>query len=211
MSQACATWRGDIGAYIVGALSPEAGARVTRHLETCRSCRADYQDLVPVRDWLSRLAADGGVPGGHSPGRLPLQPARSLRHRPRRRWLAIVTAAVTAAAVAAIAVITARPAPPAYQAFNRASGVHGQAQLHATPSGTQISLTITGLPANERCTLVAVSPAGTDVAGTWNTAYDGTAQVVGTTAIPITQLITLRIESPTQRLLLGIPVRSSPQ
>jgi len=90
MSQACVTWRGDIGAYIVGALSPEAGARVKRHLETCTACRADYQDLVPVRDWLSRLAADGGLPGGHSPGRLPLQPARSPRHRSRRCWLASV-------------------------------------------------------------------------------------------------------------------------
>ena len=27
MSQACAAWRGDIGAYVVGALSPQAGAR----------------------------------------------------------------------------------------------------------------------------------------------------------------------------------------
>jgi len=75
MSQACARWRGDIGAYILGALSPESGARVKRHLEACAACRADYEDLVPVRDWLSLLAAAGGVPGGHVPGRLPLEPA----------------------------------------------------------------------------------------------------------------------------------------
>jgi anti-sigma factor RsiW len=205
MSQACATWRGDIGAYIVGALSPEAGAGVQRHLETCTACRSEYQDLVPVRDWLSR-AADSVVPGGHIPARLPPQPARPPPHRPRRRWLATTTAAITAATVAVITVITAHPAPPAYQAVNRASGAHGQAQLHATPSGTQIDLTITGLPANEHCTLVAVSPAGTDIAGTWNTAYDGTAQVEGTTAIPITQLTKLRIQSPAQRLLLSIPI-----
>jgi hypothetical protein len=67
-------------------------------------------------------------------------------------------------------------------------------------------MTISGLPADERCTLVAVSPAGNDVAGTWNTAYDGTTRVEGTTAIPISQLTTLRIESPAQRLLLSIPV-----
>lgn len=206
MSQACATWRGDIGAYIAGALSPEAGARVKRHLMICRACRADYQDLVPVRDWLSRLAADGGVPGGLVPARLALPPARPPGRRPRRRWLASAAAAITAAAVAVIAVITAHSAPPAFQAFDRASGAHGQALLRATPSGTQIDLTITGLPANERCTLVAMSPASTDVAGTWNTAYDGTAQMEGTTAIPISQLTTLWIESPARQLLLSIPV-----
>jgi anti-sigma factor RsiW len=91
MSQACARWRGDIGAYILGALGPEAGARVKRHLETCPGCCADYQDLVPVRDWLSLLAAVGGVPGGHVPRRLPLGPVRPPRHRARRRWLAHVT------------------------------------------------------------------------------------------------------------------------
>jgi hypothetical protein len=110
-----------------------------------------------------------------------------------------------------IAVITAHPAPPAYQAFNRASGAHGRVQLRGTPSGTQIDLTVTGLPANEHCTLVAVSPAGTDVAGTWTAAYDGTAQIEGTTAIPITQLTALRIESPAHSLLLSIPVWHSPR
>jgi anti-sigma factor RsiW len=80
MSQACARWRGDIGAYIVGALSPEAGTRVKQHLGTCTGCQSDYQDLVPVRDWLSLLAADGWVPGSHVPGRLPLEPVRP-RHR----------------------------------------------------------------------------------------------------------------------------------
>jgi anti-sigma factor RsiW len=91
MSQACARWRGDIGAYILGALSPESGARVKRHLETCTACRTDYEDLVPVRDWLSLLAAAAGMPGGHVPGRLPLEPVRPSSHRARRRWLASVT------------------------------------------------------------------------------------------------------------------------
>ena len=59
MTQACAIWRGDIGAYIVGALDAEASARVRRHLRACRACRDDFHDLVPVRDWLGWLVLVG--------------------------------------------------------------------------------------------------------------------------------------------------------
>jgi anti-sigma factor RsiW len=57
MSQSCARWRGDIGAYILDALDREAGSRLRRHMDACAACRADYEDLLPVRGWLSRLVA----------------------------------------------------------------------------------------------------------------------------------------------------------
>lgn len=60
MSQACAGWRGEIGAYIVGVLDPGAAAAVRRHLRACLACRAEYEDLVQVRGWLTLLTpADG--------------------------------------------------------------------------------------------------------------------------------------------------------
>jgi len=204
MSQACITWRGDIGAYIVGALDPGTAARVRRHLRACRACRADYQELVPMRDWLTRAAAADGGAAGQLPPVPPLEPVRPWRPVTRRRWLAVTVAAAAAAAAAVITGVAARPAAPAFRAFDRASGVHGQASLLATPAGTQIELTVTGLPAHVHCTLVAVSAAGTDVAGSWNATYSGAARVEGTTAIPVTRLKALRIESPTRRLLLRI-------
>jgi hypothetical protein len=207
MSQACAMWRGDIGAYIVGALDAEASARVRRHLRACRGCRDDYHDLVPVRDWLV-LAGEPGA--GTRPGRPPLEPVRSprrhVRGRLRLRWLTTAAAAAAAAGSAAVVVaaLSAHPAAPAFRAFDRATGVHGQVRLTGRPNGTEIDLTVTGLPADERCTLVAVSSAGRDVAGTWSARYDGTAQVEGTTAIPERQLTALRIETPARRVLLSI-------
>lgn len=63
MSRSCAQWRGDIGACIVGALDGCARDRVNRHLEDCPGCRADYDELVPVRDWLGLLAVTVGGPG----------------------------------------------------------------------------------------------------------------------------------------------------
>jgi len=74
MTRACAEWRGDIGAYIVGALDREGCAAVRRHLAACPVCRTEYDDLRPVRDWLARLAPvlpgsshDRGSLGGHCP------------------------------------------------------------------------------------------------------------------------------------------------
>jgi anti-sigma factor RsiW len=206
MSQACAEWNGDIGAYVVGALSPAEAGRMLRHLRGCAGCRANYQDLIPVRDWLDRLGPADGMPARQPLDRLPLEQGRRLWHRmPRRRWT-VAGAAIATAVVAVITVISAHPAVPGFQAFDPATGVHGQASLRATPTATQIDLTVSGLPAGQRCILVTVSPAGTAIAGTWTARYGGTAQITGTSAIPRGQLTALRIEAPSHRLLLSITV-----
>jgi hypothetical protein len=206
MSQACAEWHGEIGAYVVGALSPAEAGRMLRHLRGCADCRADYQDLVPVRDWLGRLGPGDGMPARPPLSRLPLEPGHPPWHQVMRRRWAVAGAAIAAAVIAVIAVISARPAAPGYQAFNPATRVHGQAMLRAMPTGTQIDLTVSGLPAGQRCVLVTVSPAGTAIAGTWTVQYSGTAQITGTSAIPRGQLTALRIEAPSHRLLLSITV-----
>ena len=206
MSQACAGWRGDIGAYVVGALGPVEGTRVRRHLRSCAACRADYRDLLPVRDWLGRMNPADGMPAYPSSGRPPLVPVRSLRHRSRRRWLAAAGAVIAAVAIAVTTAISAHLAPPGYRAFDAATGVHGQASLHATPAGTQIDLTVAGLPAGQPCILVTVSRAGAAVAGTWTADRAGRAEITGASAIPVSQLTALHIEAPSHRLLLNIPL-----
>jgi anti-sigma factor RsiW len=54
-TQACPRWRGDLAAYLVGALGPQACAAVRRHLGTCPACEAEYKDLAPVVSWLALL------------------------------------------------------------------------------------------------------------------------------------------------------------
>ena len=87
MSHSCAQWRGDIGAYIVGALDGCARDRVTRHLAACAGCRADHDELAPVRDLLSLLAL---TTGGPQPGPDAQQPNpngvyRRCQPRPRHK------------------------------------------------------------------------------------------------------------------------------
>jgi len=91
-----------------------------------------------------------------------------------------------------------------FSAVDSATGVSAHAQLHGTPTGTQIDLTATGLRPEERCILVAVTGNGTDIAGSWGATYDGAARITGTTAFHANQLIALRIESGTGNLLLSI-------
>jgi hypothetical protein len=96
--------------------------------------------------------------------------------------------------------------PPTYRAADSATGVSARAQLHDTPTGTQIDLTASGLPAAQRCILVAVTRSGTDIAGSWDGTYDGSARIAGTSAFRASQLTAIRIESDTGILLLSIRV-----
>lgn len=214
MSRSCAQWRGDIGAYIVGALDGRARSKVSRHLLACTACRAEYDELVPARGWLGLLGPAGGLePVPARPPRREASPPRRLAavrpeaaSRPLRRLL---TAGAAVAAAAALVVVTliAWPSPRGFRAVDSATGVSGQAQLHGTPAGTQIDLTASGLPRRERCILMAVARGRADIAGSWDATYDGTARIAGTSAIPASQLTALRIESDTGDLLLTIRLR----
>jgi hypothetical protein len=214
LSYSCAEWRADIGAYIVGALDGRARAGVSRHLMACPGCRADYDDLVPLRGWLSQLTAADSSPDPGRTGRPPPPDATPVPQLPRivqagkkrgRRWLLPAGAGLVAGAAVA-GLLAAGPPASTYQAVSSATGVTGHAELHPTPTGTEIDLTASGLPAGEPCILVAVARNGADIAGTWETTYDGSARIAGTSAFPASQLTALRIESDTGVLLLNIRV-----
>jgi hypothetical protein len=237
MSSSCAQWRGDIGAYIVGALEARARHQVTRHLADCAGCRADSDELVPVRNWLGLLdlttrgpepgaagqpapftcnplqdgplpaADDLAQPSWPEPGtRIPAQPAEPPRaRRPHaRRWAQAAGAVLAAAAIALAVLVSTGTTTQTYRAADSATGVSARAQLHDTPTGTQIDLTATGLPAHERCILVAVGHSGADIAGSWEATYGGSARIIATTALPASQLTALRIETDTGALLASI-------
>lgn len=207
MSQACAQWRGDIGAYIVGALDSSASADVRRHLRACGNCRSEYEDLLPVRDWLTQVRGSNGSPVRRKLSGPVLRAVGPVRASKGRRWLAAIPLAVAAVVVGVLGILGSHPTVPVrpvFRAADHATGVHAQARLQVTPAGTRISLSVKGLPAAERCRLLAISPSGTDVAASWSARYDGTARIIGTSAIPRRRLTALRIESAGHKRLLTI-------
>lgn len=125
---------------------------------------------------------------------------------PKRFVLAAAGAALTAVAVGVIVVRSTSAAPVRAFRAESATGVSGRAELHSTPTGTQIDLTASGLQGHEHCILVAVTPHGSDIAASWIATYEGWAQIDGTTAFPVSTLTALRIESATGNLLLTIRV-----
>jgi Putative zinc-finger len=217
MTQACAQWRGDIGAYIVGALDSGASANVRRHLRACGSCRSEYEDLLPVRDWLTQVRGSNGSPVPRKLSGPVLRAVGPIRATKGRRWLAaipIAGAAVAAVVVGALSILGSSPAVPVgavFRAADHSTGVHARARMQSTPAGTRISLNVKGLPAGERCRLLAISPRGTDVAASWSARYDGTARVIGTSAIPRRRITALQIESAGHRLLLIIRLTAGRQ
>ena len=54
MSYECDGRRGDLAAYVIGALDRDECAAMKRHLAACPACRTDYKYLLPVRDLLAR-------------------------------------------------------------------------------------------------------------------------------------------------------------
>jgi anti-sigma factor RsiW len=79
MSQGCAEWRGELSACVLGALDGEKRAAMRRHLAACPACHAEFEDLLPVRDWLAstrqHLATCPACRAGYE-NLLRLRPAR---------------------------------------------------------------------------------------------------------------------------------------
>ena len=59
MPRACPKWQGEIGAYIVGALDADAALALARHLAQCADCRAEYDELAPLRDLMDQFTRQG--------------------------------------------------------------------------------------------------------------------------------------------------------
>jgi hypothetical protein len=151
--------------------------------------------------------APAGWPESVPAGRPRLAAVRPEAARRSLRRLLTAAVAVAAAAAVVAGLLIAWPSAPSFRAVDSATGVSGRAQLHGTPAGTQIDLTASGLPRRERCILVAVAGGRTDIAGSWDATYDGSARIAGTSAIPASRLTALRIESDTGDLLLTIRLK----
>ena len=115
-TEACRRWRETLGAYLLGHLSPEERVGLEAHVDGCRDCRAELEELRPVA--VSLADADPG----HL-GKAPAPPpdladrvfarVRDRRRLERRRRFAFRAGAGIAAAVIALSVVVAlRPEPP---------------------------------------------------------------------------------------------------
>jgi anti-sigma factor RsiW len=215
------TW---IGAYVLDALEPDETAEVQRHIAGCPTC----QDEVVNLSWIPALLRnvrledveeldEGGVAEDPRPAPVLERVLASMRaaretgglRRPAAALAAVAAAATLAGAAAIVGGSTSTPTARlvALRTVDPHSHVRAAATLSARRWGTEVHLRLSWVPAGEHCSLVAHARDGrTDVAATWVASYHGTADVPGTTAIPLDQLREVDIVAANGRQLARLVV-----
>jgi hypothetical protein len=197
-----------LGAYVLDALEPDEADGVRRHLSGCLTCQQELSSLSDTVAWLSLLL----------PGELEQleerQQTADRRPRRRRRVLALVVAAGIAASVLAGAVATEDRTPPSNSALvhavDPATHVRAAVTISEQVSGTRLDLSLSGAYPHGWCSLEVHSRDGrSETAATWLAGADGSAAVVGTTAIAPDELSELDVVTSTGEVLVSIPVTSA--
>ena len=209
-----------LGSYLAGALQPGARADLEAHLQHCNACREELAALSILPGLLARVRpaelGDGllTAPDALLPGLLSR--SRAIRRTTRRRlrfWRATAAAAALAAAAAGGLAVFMAPSPPeptrpagsSYQLRPSltASRTAGRVTLARKPWGTELVLTLRGLPAATSCTVVVTGPRGhAETVGAWGPTPDHAARVVASTAFPPAELTGVTVETTAGRALL---------
>jgi anti-sigma factor RsiW len=189
-----------LGVYLLGALDSSEHAAVEDHLRDCTACRARLAEISGLPPLLERLSLDDveceplEVPDDLF-DRVATQAREehlaATRARRFRRLTAVAAAAVliVAVAVGSLAVSHHGGTHHGTVAASTNNGVTMKVVLASQASGTGLHVTVSGLPRDEHCQLIAVAKDGSrDVAGRWDATYLGWAQVTGSTSIPRAEL-----------------------
>jgi anti-sigma factor RsiW len=182
--------REELGAYVLGLLTPEQAHAVEEHLAVCLECRHEWEELREMTDLLDEVPPEvflDGPPDGDLVLQRTLRQIRSeVGSKRRRNRLATVAAAVVGVALVLgggvmLGRTTADPQPVIAAAAPAEVPAEAQVLTGAGPDGVVMTATLTpatgwvrvnaavqGIPAGERCRLLVVARDGTSqVAGSW--------------------------------------------
>lgn len=218
MSGGCDVIRVSLGAYALDGLDPAARASIDAHLACCEDCRREVAQLketagllvgVPLREVerAGLVAAD------------ELERAGNQQTRRTRIWRARPAVAVVAAVAAAVlALVWAggghHPAPGRgsliASASDRATHVSAKLTLHRRASGTAATLVMEGVRPGLRCRFVVLALNGRrELAASYLTDPDGTANVTIESAMPITAIASVEVLAGHNQRVVQIPVHGS--
>jgi Putative zinc-finger len=228
-----------LGVYVLGKADPHDRAVVEQHVTGCARCREELAELEGLPTLLALVppaeaSRRPGMPSGaatHETSREPVQTtpdqlrrllAAAAETRSRRRRVTLSAAAgllVLVAGLGGLAVATRQPAAPTppvavatWVATDSSTGTNARVELAPRPSGTAIDLTLSGVPAGTRCSLVVTDVDGAATnAASWEADYAGTATVSGFTATPVGRISRLAIVTSTGRTLATITPAAIPR
>lgn len=168
----------DLGSYVLGALEPAARDQLAEHLADCAPCRAELAALAVLPGLLAKLPAGdelaAAAPADPQLLATVLETARRRRGQ-RRRMFAAAACLVALGVASAVVDLTVgggarSPAGPVVTraaATSAATGVHLAVALSPRSWGTQIVVTVRGVPAGSRCELLVTGPGGALETGAW--------------------------------------------
>jgi Putative zinc-finger len=215
----------ELGAYVMGALTPEERDVVDVHLASCPSCTQEMDELtrLPVLlDLLSveEVAAMGGETAKPSPDLVDRVVAAAVAERRgnrRRRWLVSVAAAVvliagSSAAGVALSSSSSQPTDQgiALSATNKATGTWARVTVQPKLWGASLNLKLTGVAPGEHCKLVAVGRDGSrETAGSWEATYHGAATVTGATSLTLSSTVSYDVVTFSGKELVSVPTTTT--
>jgi hypothetical protein len=216
-----------LGVYLVGALDPDERAAVEAHLQDCVTCREELAQLAALPSMLAQLSIDD----------FPLEPleapehlfdrvaavareehertaARRQRHYRRLTAVAAAVVLIVGATVGSLIAFGGHHSGGAAISATRGHvfsqtehNVTMRVSLAAQTTGTGLKVTVSGLPRDEHCQLIAFAKDGSrDVAGRWDATYSGWAQETGSTRITQSELSKLVLVGTGGKELVTVPV-----
>jgi hypothetical protein len=223
--------RFDVAPYALGTLDAGEREDIAEHLLGCRECQTVLESVAGLPGLLARIHPEDAAPAHEVPdeamfARLLARSAdapadvpasspvptlrrdarrearRDARHGPRRRLVLAAAATIALAAGGGWALRAVGPDEGTRIVTASSGPVHATVRVTPTPSGTAVRLQLSGVQAEQRCSLVAVDRSGRrTVAATWEAGYSGSATFDGSVPVPVDRLASLRVETDTRTLL----------
>jgi hypothetical protein len=211
-----------LGVFVLGSQDTEREA-AARHIASCLDCQAELAELQGLPALLATVRG-AGIDLDEAPVRRPddlldrvlvtIAAERAGKRGRRRRT--VLLAAVALVVVAAAGTGVAFRAGPGFEpervplaASRSAFGVSATTSVLGRPWGTQVDMTLSGLPAGSSCRLVARAADGrTETAASWQVTYRDSLTVEGMTSIAPDDLTELEVVDDNGRRLITVAVTS---
>jgi anti-sigma factor RsiW len=177
----------DLGAYVLGALSPADRRRVEEHLEQCPACVTELTQFAGLPGLLSRVDPADLSPVAVTPSPelfARMAAAAAPPSRLRSRTWALVAAAVLVVLGIGVGITSWLNASGQDTVVATEGAVQATVTAHAVDHGSALVVSIAGMQPHQECALVAVGRDGSrHAAGQWPVSAAGDATWRGWTDV----------------------------
>jgi hypothetical protein len=192
------------------------GAEASVHVSTCPDCAAEQASLRSVSSIMAGIGrgdiatAEVPLPNDEHLERVLRAVAVERAQRRRRtlaRSLALAAAVIVVAAGIGVGVSIVAPDDRVITATASAAGLSASADIVSEGDGSQLTISITGVPKGTDCVLtVHTVDGGTEQVLAWTAKYEGKAHVVATSVAAPDTITHVTLTEGTGSTLLDIPV-----